>query len=184
MSEPIELFENASPKSQKNLWIVVAGLAVLLVVLNFWPGEDEADSKPSPVAAATPTPADKPAIKPVTRKIVWPEIALEDVLQADPFHAGQEAALAQAQALASGQPANTMEALLGSPGGLPKPTDLEMAELDIEKYPVKLVFQSPRGSAALIGDQVYYQGDVIEGMRIVQIASQGVTLQPVASSRN
>ena len=177
MSEPIELFENSKPKSQKGLWLVVGGLAILLIAINLWP--DEKDAKPR-VVVPSPAVAAKPSQEPAKRKIDWPTYELSEVIRANPFEPdrGQLASsIAEAGSVGSESPAAQATAALGSRVAAPVP------QLNAGKYPVKMVFYSSRGSAALIGDEIVHEGDIIEDMKIVKISDLGVTLQPLPKSK-
>ena len=180
MSEPFDIELEDKPKKQTSTWIVVGALAIILVGLNVWPDETQPTTA-TPSAASPPGPqqsaaADTDSISLARRSINWPNLALEDIIRANPFqmNARLEQALQgwELQASAVAEPssaATTME----------NRRQREIRKLDPSQFPVSLVFQGPAGTAAVIGDRIVYEGDRIEGMQIVKISEAGVSLKPV-----
>lgn len=161
--------EEEEPKSQTTLWIIAGGLALLMLVLNLWPGEKKkkrtaASAVVATIAATTPIPPQ------AARKVSWPRFSFDQVTAVNPFQMNK----------------NLEDALevVEVPEAEPEPAVTVASEpilLDEKKYPVSFVFHGPRGAAALIAGVVYYEGDLLDGVEIVRIAQDGVIVRPVTA---
>ncbi len=174
-------FEEEQPKSQTGLWIVAGAIIAVIMVLNVWPDEEKEQS-------VIKTPGDSATVATVSaahrneRKVHWPTMQFEDVLGANPFLMTGNLADALEN---EDNPDFEAEGATKTAVNTDETVSLETFEprqLDASAWPVRFVFHGPRGAAAMIGDTVYYEGDELNGMRIVQIAQNGVTLCPLSTA--
>ena len=171
-------FEEEQPKRQNGLWIVSGTLFTVILVLNIWSDEEQgpyviqADDDSGMFEAVS-------VVDRSERKIQWPTMQFEDVLEANPFLMTSNLADAlkneddrESEAVSVPKTAVNADQNVSL-------ERIEPKQLDASVWPVRFVFQGPRGAAAMIGDTVYYEGDELDGMRIIRIALNGVTLCPL-----
>ncbi|MEQ9406122.1 MAG: hypothetical protein RIK87_00285 [Fuerstiella sp.] len=182
MPEPFD-FAEEEPKNQTGLKIVAGGLALLLVIMNVWP-QDDSDSHDSASASETDATVSADAgvsadavSKPPDRRIVWPNLPLADVIRSNPFRRES----VPAEAVDTVESDSDRDSETNDAAATANTADPPVPRLDVSKYPVRFVFRGPQGGAAMIRDKVYYEGDSIDGMQIVRIAEDGVTLQLLPS---
>lgn len=125
---------------------------------------------PSGASAAAPEPAATP--KPVVR------IALEQALAHDPFRM-PEAIRAQVEALNQPQsPAQQAESQAAREESEEKESQerLRQALERLRQQGVKMIVETDRGRAAVVGDRIVREGDRIDGFVVVRISKDGIDL--------
>jgi len=173
----------------KGQWLLVSGLALFLVGVILFTGEDDEPAPAGSTGAAETAASDNaPSIrapsksKPAkaraprwTRADVPP---LHEALAGNPFGMSQELqqALGIDSAAAPGSKGTARPATLD--------TDAKAAQTlsDMKARGVNLIVATPRGRAALVGGRLVREGQVVGGLRIVAIDSGGLVVEPVSEA--
>lgn len=177
-------------ENQSAKWLLVGGLgAVLMGVILFGGGDaaeetaelaTTANSSPSGeagTAAAVPGPrrGGLPATPKSPRKTrEWPRLDPVEVIKHNPFTLSEAAA--EQLALESGKTKDvpTAEEL----AALERNKRREQLVEELRRTRVSMIFRSDAGNAAVIGNRVLKEGEIVEGVRIVSITNSGITVEP------
>jgi hypothetical protein len=168
----------------KAQWLLVGGLAALLVGVILF-SEEDAPAAPESTAgntsessaagrrrAAAPQPAKRNA--PRWAKAAVP--ALEEAIAEDPFAMSPE--LSQALGLQTAASASAPPAQNARPDGEREHASRTVAQW--RSLGVSMIVTTPTGMAALVGNQLLREGQVIDGVRVVTIDRHGIVVEPVA----
>jgi hypothetical protein len=169
--------------------VLIAVLAVVFVgVLVFqFSGKEEpppprektgaSESRPRPAAGRTRVAASPRGDGDVRRKDrTWPQIALKEVLQHDPF--------AVPRALRPPEEPKPATPVLKTPDKSRQEElerQREQALAAIRKQGVQMIFLGEKEQVALIGDRRVRVGDLFDGFRVTKIGPDGVTLSEHAT---
>ena len=173
--------ESQPKKNQAALWAVAGFLVLVLAVYHLRGGEE--DKAEGPAEYKTPPPPRStsqrgtPDIKADQPAINWPEISFDELVEHDPFRPEK----------------NLEEMILGTPADQAARQTVEQAleesredrlqqeslarELSSPDRQVRLLFQSPSGAAAMIGDRVVHVGDKLDSYQVLEIDRAGVVLK-------
>lgn len=182
MADPGVKNKVGATKGKLVLIAVLAVVFVSVIVLQFTGTEeppvpqenadasDRSDTRPTENGTSVPTsPPDKGDVPKQDRQ--WPKIALEEVLQHDPF--ALPAALLPPARPSS---ANTAHEVPDKVRRQELQRQREQALAAIREQGVQMVFLGKDGQVAIIGDRRVRIGDLFEGFRVTDIGSDGVTL--------
>lgn len=118
------------------------------------------------------------------RTVRWPTVELEDILRQNPFQSREELVVKEEIPVPKAL-------VVESP---PVPTDVteKAAEVDAERREkmaalisefqtakVKMILRNGKQATAMIGERVIREGQVIDGVKIVSIRSDGVIIEPI-----
>lgn len=175
-------------KRRNGPWKIVALLAFVLVAVNFLGsgGDNEQGSAElSSAATSSRNLNDTNNSTTIRRAIPWPVIPLEFLLANNPFQPEfrRGVGIAATDAL----PAESDPKSADSPE-TPQPGESETSiATETPATPthsnaltgkkLQLVFRGPRGTAAMIDDKMYREGDKIDNYLIADIECDGVTLR-------
>lgn len=180
-------------ENQRTSWLLIGGLGAVLVAALLYGGDEAgadgvessvsrssesngpADAAPSPVARAGNRPAES---LPVARKIrKWPDLDPAEVMKHNPFVLSERAA--EEISLESENPQDTPSEETLQLIAKQKLCDQTLDEL--RRARVSAVFRTSGGNAAVVGERTLREGDVFNGVRIVDITSKGITVEPMAA---
>jgi hypothetical protein len=172
---------------------LIAGLVVVLAWVLFSPAESEvAEVAEETAKLATDAPRRRPRPRPVPAPVQKPAFPLVEVLRFDPF-APLAAVVPEANTdIAS---VGNMARGIDGDGGLTGDGDAttnggptgEAAGPPPDRLAgwrtlrVEAIIDTVRGKAALVGDRTVREGEVIDGVRVVKIASDGVLVEDCAA---
>ena len=199
MAEIIKPGIITASKHKPGQWKLLVPLVLVLVLLNVYGGDAEtgdASAVASSESSADTSSPDGHNPVPARRDIPWPVVPLEFLLASNPFctnaRGSQEIVATDAQ---SGErPSGVFEgddspSADNSVESIARPVvDLATANLTavianpLVGRKVRMVFRSSRGTAAMIDDKVYHEGDRIENFEIARISRNGVTLRPTGET--
>ncbi len=159
--------------------IVVALLAVILVVVLVWQfggGGSESTQQAKPADKATvEQPATSKSSNPITTAIEsstlsaanWPTVSLDEALGHDPF--------ALPAVLRRGTPESGTNPSANSEADEDEPPPLQLSETftKLQSEGVGIILQSNGRRIAAIGSRAVHVGEVVEGMRVVDIRPDG-----------
>ncbi len=152
--------------AEKKKWITVGVLALVLAVV-VWTQFAPAPEVPAAatLAASGPGPG---ASKPNAVGRAWPKLALTDALQHNPF-----APLQRAEAPSEAPPVVEAAALAEAQ---------RQAAADVleafQSRRVRAVFITDDGPVALLDTKLVHEGDVVDGVRVLLIRPDGLTVEP------
>lgn len=195
MAEITVKSDDVSSKKKPGQWKVIAVLAAVLVLLNLAGGSDTEDEPPSELsdAAKNETLSPETTLASTRRQIQWPVVPSEFLMSHNPFRpdARQSPDSILPTELLSGDSAPAVSSEIAPAGTVAiaqadSPTARSTVPLptNLVGKPVRMVFRSARGTAAMIGDKIYHEGDRIEEYEVAAIAKSGVTLRLSATPRS
>lgn len=169
MAETLSSINVTASTRKSGQYKLIAGLAAALIFLFAFSGSEEEPvehheaASDMSAAAGSDSAATSNASSP-SREIFWPEIPLEFLLTHNPFHS--EVPRPENPAIAAQIPAGGVATKNTSSTSMPQPD-----------MTVQMLFQSARGKAAMIDNQIYHEGDRVKGFEIASITQAGVTLR-------
>ncbi len=162
--------------------LVIAALAsVLAYLLLGQPADPDAavappgdtaviEKKESAGEASTATKSWKPA---------WPEIALADALDHNPFAAMKAAPAPPVAEIIQPSPPPAPAVKETQPDEeAPDDADKQAALENFRRQGVSMILKNKSKACAVVGGRLVHEGDVVDGVRIVTITSQAVIVEP------
>lgn len=176
--------------------LLIGGLAAVLGWLLFSPAESEVLNEAPELATAPPPRRPRPRPPATHVAAQKPAIPLAEVLRFDPFAPLATEVLGESVEVAVGAGSSVGDASQGADGrstGHADPTTDSDPDDASEPPPdrlagwrslrVEAIIDTSRGKAALIGDRTVREGEVIDGVRVVKIASDGILVEDCAAGQ-
>lgn len=158
-------------------WVKVAVAAGLAGVFAVMAGGEFFAASPKAMPDSGPL---RPAVQTNASEINEPkaitQVPLQDALAYDPFRM-PPSIQTQVQALIEkDKKAEELESKTKTPETSNKKADLAQALMRLRQDGVRMIVETDRGRAALIGDRIVREGEEIDGYRVVRISKDGIDL--------
>ena len=177
--------------SRKQLILMaVLGIGLIIVVLYGQPDPGTATTEAGPETAgglaALPSRRPSTAVATSARKNRWPVLAIERVIQTNPF---AELAIPAGPPFLQAKPvveppeaptiteASEVEASANNEPEEASQTRMADVIADLKSRKVKMILRTNGKASALIGDRILQEGDVIDGFRVITIGPNGIIVR-------